>query len=117
MNVTEKNEGIKMPYVVNNTTICFDETITVNLTKMQKDVENVIDICLNNDSQLTTGLGKWYIANIILPPKEYEYKDTGVKDDDDNIVYERAAKPLDMEKVDLILWTIPNGYLLTGGEN
>lgn len=117
MNITEKNEGTKMPYVVNKTTICFDETITVNLAKMQKDTENVIDVCLDDDLQLTTGLGKWYIANIILPPREYDYNDTGKKDDNDNEIYERVAKPLDMEKVDLILWTIPTGYLLTGGVN
>lgn len=117
MNITEKNEGTKIPYTVDNTTICFDETITVNLAKMQKDTENVIDVCLDEDMQLTTGLGKWYIANIILPPKEYEYKDTGNKDEDDNVIYERVAKSLDMEKVELILWTIPTGYLITGGVN
>lgn len=115
MNITEQNEGTKINYTVNSSTIVFDETISMNLAKYQKDVQNEIDICLDEDMQLTTGLGKWFVANIILPPKEYQEVDTGVKDSDGNEIYNRVTSPLNMDKVTLILWTLPVNYV--GGAN
>jgi hypothetical protein len=118
MKIEEKNEGKKINYSVAGTTIVFDETISINLARYQKDQENVIDVCLDSDMQLTTGLGKWYVANIIIPPRTYKMVDTGTKDDKDNEIFERVADSLNMDEVTLILWTLPQNYeMLTGGAN
>lgn len=116
MKIEEKNEGKKINYSVNGTTIVFDETISVNLARYQKDQENVIDVCLDSDMQLTTGLGKWYVANIVIPPRTYKMVDTGTKDEKDNEIFNRVADPLNMDDVTLILWTLPYNYSnLAGG--
>lgn len=118
MKISEQNKGKKISYTVTGSTIVFDETISVNVARYQKDQENVIDVCLDADMQLTTGLGKWYVANIIIPPKTYSMVDTGTKDDTDNEIFERVADSLNMDEVTLILWTLPQNYeMLTGGAN
>jgi hypothetical protein len=117
MIVEEKNTGKKISYSVNDTTINFDSALSINLARYQKDVENVVDVCLNNDMQLTTGLGRWYAASIILPARQYTEIDTGMKDDEGNEIYNKAADSLDMEKVKLVLWALPYGYELQGGNN
>lgn len=114
MKISEQNEGNKINYSVTGSTIAFDETISVNLAKYQKDQENIIDVCLDADMQLTTGLGKWYVANIIIPPRTYSMIDTGTKDDNENEIFDRVADPLDMDDVTLILWTLPTNYLVGG---
>lgn len=114
MKISEQNEGKKIKYSVTNSLIVFDETISVNLVKYQKDTENIIDVCIDNDMQLTTGLGKWYAANIIIPPRKYDMVDTGEKDENENPKYERVAEPLNMDEVTLILWSLPINYLNGG---
>lgn len=114
MKISEQNEGKKINYTVTGSTIVFDETISINLAKYQKGQENVIDVCLDSDMQLTTGLGKWYVANIIIPPKKYSMVDTGAKDDKDNEIFDRVADPLNMDDVTLVLWTLPQNYLVGG---
>lgn len=116
MKIEEKNEGQKINYTVSNSTIVFDETISVNVAKYQKDFENVIDVCIDGDMQLTTGLGKWYAANIIIPPRKYNTIDTNTKDEKENEIYDRVAESLNMDDVTLILWALPVNYsTLTGG--
>lgn len=115
MNIEEKNEGQKINYTVNKSTIVFDETISINVARYQKDFENVIDVCIDNNMQLTTGLGKWYAANIIIPPRKYNMVDTGTKDDKENEIYDRVAEPLNMEDVTLVLWTLPVNYTALAG--
>jgi hypothetical protein len=114
MKIEQKNEGKKIKYAVNNSTIIFDETISVNVAKYQKDTENTIDVCIDSDMQLTTGLGKWYAANIVIPPRKYNMVDTEQKDEDGNSKYERVAEPLNMDDVTLILWALPANYIAGG---
>lgn len=115
MVVEEKNEGKKITYAVNDTVINFDSTLSINLARYQKDVENTIDICLDQDMQLGTGLKYRYAANIIIPAKTYTQVDTGKKDNEEHEIYNKIAEPLDMEKVRLILWALPANYI--GGTN
>lgn len=115
MIVTEKNEGQKIAYTAKGTVINFDEMISVNLAKFQKDTETVIDVSLDEDMNLTTGLGRWYVANIVIPPRKYDMVDTGEVSEDESPIFERVAKPLSMDEVQLILWTLPENYLLYFG--
>lgn len=114
MKIEEKNDGQKINYSVNENVIVFDDTISVNVTKYQRDTENTIDLCIDKDMELTTGLGKWYAANIIIPPKKYNMVDTGIEDENGNSIYERVADPLNMDDVTLILWALPINYLAGG---
>jgi hypothetical protein len=104
MNIVEKNEGTKIHVTINGTKVTFDDMLSIDLKRYQKDEERVIDLSLDNDDNLQMGLGKWYVANIIIPPKEYDY----VQDAE---TFERVEKPLDMEKVSLVLWALPTNYV------
>lgn len=101
MNIVEKNEGRKILYSVSGTRITFDDMLTIDLKRYQKDEEKNIDISLNDDDMLQMGLGKWYVANILIPPKEYEVDLEGVV----------TEKPLDMGRVTLTLWELPFNYI------
>lgn len=114
MKIEEKNEGQKINYAVSGSTIVFDDTISVNVARYQKDTENIIDVCIDSDMQLTTGLGKWYAANVIIPPKKYDMVDSGEKDEEGNTKYARVAEPLNMDDVTLILWALPVNYIAGG---
>ena len=116
MRIIDINEGTKIPYEVNGTKITFDSMLTIDLSRYQKEEERVIDISLNDDDMLQMGLGKWYIANISLPPKEYELVENGT-DENESVVYNKTSKILDMDKVTLTLWSLPYnyGYSLEGG--
>lgn len=115
MIITEQNEGQKIGYVINGTVISFNEMISINLAGYQKDTEKIIDISLDGDMNLTTGLGRWYVANIIIPPRKYEMVDSGQVGEDELPIFERVAKPLSLDEVQLILWTLPENYSLYVG--
>jgi len=107
MNIVEINEGVKIGYEVNGTSICFDDDLTINLAKRQKDWPVHIDVCSDNDGSLVIGAesGRYYIAQIDIP--EIEYIETG----NEEITLE--AKSLDMEKVILTLWALENRSVAT----
>lgn len=109
MTIVERNEGLKIPYEVNGTKITFDDMLTIDLKRYQKEEERVVDISLDEDEILQMGLGKWYIANLVIPPKEYEFVESG-SDEEGNPVLNKVAKPLDMDKVTLTLWALPYNY-------
>ena len=55
MIVIEKNEGPKIPFEVIGKKICFDDDLTINLAKRQKDDAEHIDICYDSDHELVIG--------------------------------------------------------------
>lgn len=120
MNVIEQNEGVKIPYSVVGTTITFDETVSVNLSKYQKDEEVVIDVCLDRDMQLGFGFNGlvgqyvWYVANIAIPPRKYDMVESGEVDENNNPIYDRVAVPLNMDDVTLYLWILSDNYVVGG---
>jgi hypothetical protein len=109
MRVIEKNEGKKIPYEVIGTKVIFDDMLMVDLARYQKDEEMVIDICIDNNDILSMGLTGWYVANVVIPPKQYDLVENGV-DENNNPRYDRVTKPLNMDEVTLYLWTLPQNY-------
>lgn len=96
MIVIEKNEGPKIAYeaTVKKLTLGDDE-LTLNLSKYERDEEVEIDVCIDEDGLLTVGqLSKYYVANIIVPARQYE--------DDERTI----PVAFDMDKVTLILWAL-----------
>jgi hypothetical protein len=71
----------------------------------------VIDISLDgNMQQVREGVGAWYVATVILPAKQRELYDTGEVDENDNPIMAERDLPLDMAKVELRLWGLPENY-------
>lgn len=117
MIIVEKNEGPKIPYTVNakKTSICFDDDLTINLSKREKDDPVHIDVCADHEGALVIGAaaGRRYVAEIDIPARRYEEQPepdpTEGEATDDEMDGEGAAPvpiPLDMETVTLSLWAI-----------
>ncbi len=104
MIIVEKNAGPKIPYEVNGTKITFDDDLTINLAKRQKDDPEHIDVCYDADQELVIGAaaGRAYVAELDIPAKEYEYHEAGEGEDPEP----PTPLPIDMDKVTLSLWSI-----------
>ena len=105
MIIIEKNVGPKIEYEVTGTKICFDDDLTINLAKRQRDDPEHIDVCFDSDGELVIGAaaGRAYVAEIDIPAKEYEYHEPENEGDDPE---PPTPLPLDMDKVTLTLWAI-----------
>ena len=100
MIIIEKNAGEKIPYEVNGKKVTFDDDLTINLAKRQKDDPEHIDVCFDRDGELVIGTaaGRAYVAEIDIPAREY----TTPEGEDE----QPEPVPLDMETVTLSLWAI-----------
>lgn len=103
MQIIEQCKGTKISYRIEGTKIIFDEKLEVDLEAEQNDVQKIVDISLNKEGQLVKGLDEWYIANIVIPPREYEYSTN------ENGEQTITALPVNMDKVVLVLWALPEG--------
>lgn len=105
MNIVEKNEGVKITYTTSDKRITFNDDLTINLAKRQRDWPVHIDVCSDEDNELVIGAaaGRSYIAEIDIPAKEYENAT-----ENDSMSEEEAPQPLpfDMDSVTLTLWAI-----------
>ena len=74
MIIVEKNEGTKIDYLENGTRLSFaDGELTLNLARYQKDDEVVMkDIMVDSEGFLTTGKGRYFVAQVEIPAKEYD---------------------------------------------
>lgn len=101
MVVVEKNTGTKIEYEVSKTKITFDDELTLNLQKLQKEEPVHKDICYDAEGDLVIGLdsGRYYVAEVDIPAFEYETTGEGEEE-------ETKTLPLDMNKVVLTLWSI-----------
>lgn len=110
MIVIEKNEGTKIGFDVTETKICFADELMINLAKIQKDDPVHKDICFDSEGDLVIGTesGKYYVAEIDVPGIEYEEVENqeAVEGSEMGGNTTLVAKPLDMDKVTLTLWSI-----------
>ena len=103
MIVTHLNNGRKAEFTVDGTVLTIG-SLSIDLAERQTDVQRIIDVCLDNGyTTIQEGVGAWYVATIIIPPREYQL----VKNDND----ETSIVPtsLDMSKVEIRLWALPEG--------
>ncbi|GHU42146.1 hypothetical protein FACS1894111_05570 [Clostridia bacterium] len=108
--VIEKNEGEKIAYTVSGNKITFGEDeLTLNLKSHERDDSAHIDICRDKYGNLVTGvipnLAENYVAQIDIPPREYEYITDGV-DDNGEPQEVQTPIPFDMKKCTLTLWAL-----------
>lgn len=113
MKVIEKNSGTKIDYVLSGTKLNFaDGELTIDLARYQRDSEVTKDIMVDSEGYLTTGKGRYYIAQVEIPAREYDEQIETITEADENgddVTKEnviRSPKPLDTDKVTLYLWSI-----------
>lgn len=109
MQIIEQNEGIKIGYKVEGARITFDGRLTIDLEAEQEDAQKIVDVSLDKDGNLIRGVGEWYVANIVIPPREYE---TMAGENGEQTI---TALSVNMDKVVLILWALPNSNNNNGG--
>lgn len=79
----------------------------IDLTPYQGQV---VRIYLNEDSTVSvypTTTHYWLLAEINVPPREFEYVDTGEIDDLEMPIMQQMPIPLDLSEVDIRVWALP----------
>ncbi len=108
--VVEKNEGRKIGYELEGSTLWIGDAIAMRLPRLQTDDTVKKDICADADGNLVFGLGENYVAQVEIPPKEYGYIE-GETDAEGKKTVERVQKDFDISKCTLILWSIEEVYI------
>lgn len=97
--------GETVAFSLRNGVLRFEDQVEIDLAARQGDIDRTIDVCLDNSLEtMREGLGAWYVATIIVPARQQEY----VENDEGGEVVDL---PLDMKKVVLNLWPLPQVYL------
>lgn len=111
MIITEINEGKKVEYKLEGNVLTVGNQVSIDLQERQSDTQKVIDICLDNQLEtMREGIGAWYVATIVIPPKQRELVETGEKDEEGNDILVEHDRGLDTRLVELRLWSLPVGY-------
>lgn len=86
--------------ILGNTIVFRDGELSLDLSKYERDFEVKLDITENEYNQLQIGLSKKYVAQIIIP--EREYKDVPYEKANDESVMEtliqKVAQPFNITK-------------------
>lgn len=110
MIITNVNDGQKAEYSLSGTKLTVGD-VTIDLQERQTDSEKVIFISLDNNLKtFAEGIGAWYVATIIIPPKQYNLVNTGNQDQNGNEIMEKVERPLNVADVELRLWSLPENY-------
>ena len=103
MNVIEKNAGEKIPFSVSKSKVTFRDELTLDLSKYERDYDVQIDICESRDNILMTGISDRYVAQLLIPARQYNEETTGTGESQS---ITKTAIPFDPAKVTLTLWTL-----------
>lgn len=115
MKIVEKNEGRKIDYELNGTKLEFaDGALTIDLARYQKDDPVTRDIMVDSDGYLMMGRGRYYVAQVEIPAREYEEteapatmaEDTGENGGMNQSGVIRTPLPLNTDDVTLYLFAI-----------
>lgn len=105
MIIVEKTEGKKISVnQMGENLIVLGDAVYLNLTVYERDFPVSLDFCRNEYGMLTMGLARSYVAQIVVPAREYIEVDTGEIDEEGNPVKEMQAQSFDMNKVTITLW-------------
>lgn len=122
MKVIEANEGRKIDYDESGTWLMFDDQISLNLKKLEADNDVHIDISANAFGKLQTGEGVYYVAQVLIPARQYE--ETEVKNPDyvepeetdefgtgyvRRTIIKKDPVPFSMDNVTLTLYALKEG--------
>lgn len=74
MNVIEMTPGTHIEYETTSKSIIFgDDDLSINLKNREKDEKVTLDICADNNGELTMGTaaGLKYVAQVEIPARQY----------------------------------------------
>jgi len=108
--VIEKNTGKKISYEMDGNTLWIGDAIAMKLQRLQTDDVVKKDICADKDGNLVFGLGENYVAQVEIPPREYDYI-AGEPDGDRKPTTEKVQKSFDVSRCTLTLWSIEEVYI------
>ena len=104
MKVVEKNTGRKIDYELRGYKLSFyDDEIVIRLDRYQRDETITLDIMADNQGFLVMSKGRYYVAQVEIPKREYQEIIEG-EGEDQQIHYEPI--PLDTDDVTLYLFSI-----------
>jgi len=105
MIIIEKDEGKKIGYEVEGTRITFNDDLSINLAKREKDYDVHIDICFSADGELVVDskAGVYYVAQIDIPERKYTEE---TQEENGEEKTKLVPAPIDMEAVTLTLWSV-----------
>lgn len=109
MIIIEKNEGEKIDYTTKTNRVTFDDELTLNLERYERDDQNHIDVCRDKFGNLVCGVipgvAETYVAQIDIPAREYDFVADGL---DENGDPKEVPMPIlfDIEKCTLTLWAL-----------
>lgn len=106
MRVIHLNEGPKAEFHLDGTVLTI-QGVQIDLAVRQKDTETVVTVSLDRDLKTAVeGVGAWYVATIVIPPRAYKTVET--TGPDGQPAQELQPLPLDLDQVELRLWALPN---------
>lgn len=108
--VIEKNAGKKIGYEMDGNTLWIGDAIAMKLQRLQTDDVVRKDICADKDGNLVFGLGENNVAQVEIPPREYDYI-AGEPDGEGKQTTEKVQKNFDVSKCTLTLWSIEEVYI------
>ena len=123
----EVNIGKKIAYAVEGNKVTFNDELTLNLEKMERDFPVCIDICIDSYGMVRTGLASEYAAQIEIPERQYteteipnpDYREAeGISEDgeadspqdsmrnESPTIINRESVPFSLDRVTLKLYAI-----------
>ena len=108
--VIEKNAGKKIGYEMDGNTLWIGDAIAMKLQRLQTDDVVRKDICADKDGNSVSGPGENYVAQVEIPPREYDYI-AGEPDGEGKQTTEKVQKNFDVSKCTLTLWSIEEVYI------
>ena len=96
-----KNPGEVAETILSKANISWED-----IKKAQRDIPVTIDIMRDRLGKMHIGYKEDmnYVLSILIPAKQYEIVDTGLKDEFGNPVLEKKEKPLQKEQVKILIW-------------
>ncbi len=111
MNIIEKSAGAKIGYSLTDKKLTIGGALMLALDRYQKDWPIHIDVMADADGNLLLGSGRFYVAEVDIPAREYDETEAdnpnpSPSGESDGKTIVRTPKDLDTEKVTLTLWSI-----------
>lgn len=104
MKVVEKNTGRKIDYELRGYKLSFaDDELVIRLDRYQRDEDVTLDIMADNQGFLVMSKGRFYVAQVEIPKREYEEIIEG-EGEEQEIHY--VPIPLNTDDVTLYLFSI-----------
>lgn len=106
--------GEKIPFEINGNKVTFDDELTLNLSRYERDDPAHIDVCRDKFGNLVTGVipgvAESYVAQLDIPAREYvEVPDpdyTPASEDDGEEHTKPEPVPFNLDKCTMTLFTL-----------